>query len=94
VLNVDDTVFLPPVIVKGLSFFSHHVHFDPSLASPWQLVALAGFEVWRGTIAHISAITHLAFRRRGFLDPSFICIAQARTSITELKEPCSLSTFF
>lgn len=31
-----------------------------------ELVALAGYEVWGGTIAHISVITHPASRRRGF----------------------------
>jgi len=31
-----------------------------------ELVALAGYEVWRGTIAHISVITHPAFRGRGW----------------------------
>jgi len=31
-----------------------------------ELVALAGYEVWRGTIAHIAVITHPAFRGRGF----------------------------
>jgi GNAT superfamily N-acetyltransferase len=30
------------------------------------LVALAGYEVWGGRIAHISVITHPAFRSRGF----------------------------
>jgi GNAT superfamily N-acetyltransferase len=30
------------------------------------LVALAGYEVWGGTIAHISVVTHPAFRGRGF----------------------------
>jgi GNAT superfamily N-acetyltransferase len=30
-----------------------------------QLAALAGFEVWGGTIAHISIVTHPAFRSRG-----------------------------
>jgi GNAT superfamily N-acetyltransferase len=31
-----------------------------------ELVALAGYEVWGGVIAHISIITHPAFRSRGF----------------------------
>ena len=31
-----------------------------------ELVALAGYEVWGGVIAHISVITHPAFRSRGF----------------------------
>ncbi len=31
-----------------------------------QLVALAGYEVWNGTIAHISIITHPLRRGRGF----------------------------
>lgn len=31
-----------------------------------ELAALAGYEVWGGTIAHISVITHPAFRGRGF----------------------------
>jgi GNAT superfamily N-acetyltransferase len=31
-----------------------------------QLVALAGYEIWGGSIAHISVITHPGFRRRGF----------------------------
>ena len=30
------------------------------------LVALAGYEVWGGTIAHLSVITHPAYRGRGF----------------------------
>jgi len=29
------------------------------------LVALAGYEIWGGTIAHISVVTHPAFRGRG-----------------------------
>jgi GNAT superfamily N-acetyltransferase len=31
-----------------------------------ELAAVAGYEVWGGTIAHISVITHPAFRGRGF----------------------------
>lgn len=31
-----------------------------------QLAALAGYEIWGGTIAHISVITHPAHRGRGF----------------------------
>jgi len=31
-----------------------------------QLVAVAGYEVWGGTIAHISIITHPDFRRQGY----------------------------
>jgi len=31
-----------------------------------RLVALAGYEVWGGTIAHISVVTHPEFRGRGF----------------------------
>lgn len=31
-----------------------------------QLVSLAGYEAWGGCIAHISVITHPAFRRQGF----------------------------
>jgi GNAT superfamily N-acetyltransferase len=31
-----------------------------------ELVALAGYEVWGGVIAHISVITHPAFRSQGF----------------------------
>jgi GNAT superfamily N-acetyltransferase len=31
-----------------------------------QLIALAGYEVWGGILAHISVITHPAFRRHGF----------------------------
>jgi predicted GNAT family acetyltransferase len=31
-----------------------------------QLVALAGYDVWAGIIAHISVVTHPAFRARGF----------------------------
>ena len=31
-----------------------------------ELVALAGYEIWGGTIAHISVVTHPAFRGRGF----------------------------
>ncbi len=31
-----------------------------------QLVALAGYEVWGGTIAHISIVTHPSFRGRDF----------------------------
>jgi len=30
------------------------------------LVALAGYEIWGGTIAHIAVVTHPAFRGRGF----------------------------
>jgi GNAT superfamily N-acetyltransferase len=31
-----------------------------------QLASLAGYEVWGGTIAHISIVTHPAFRSRGY----------------------------
>ena len=31
-----------------------------------ELVTLAGYEVWGGSIAHISVVTHPAFRGRGF----------------------------
>jgi GNAT superfamily N-acetyltransferase len=31
-----------------------------------QLASLAGYEFWRGTIAHISVVTHPEFRGRGF----------------------------
>ncbi len=31
-----------------------------------QIAALAGYEVWGGTIAHISVVTHPGFRGRGF----------------------------
>jgi len=31
-----------------------------------ELVALAGYEVWGGVLAHISVITHPAYRGRGF----------------------------
>jgi GNAT superfamily N-acetyltransferase len=31
-----------------------------------QLVALAGYEIWGGKIAHISVVTHPTFRGRGF----------------------------
>jgi GNAT superfamily N-acetyltransferase len=31
-----------------------------------ELIALAGYEIWGGTIAHIAVVTHPAFRGRGF----------------------------
>jgi GNAT superfamily N-acetyltransferase len=31
-----------------------------------ELVSLAGYEIWGGVVAHISVITHPAFRSRGF----------------------------
>ncbi|HWB10699.1 MAG TPA: GNAT family N-acetyltransferase [Pirellulales bacterium] len=31
-----------------------------------QLVSIAGYEVWGGSIAHLSVITHPGYRRRGF----------------------------
>lgn len=42
-----------------------------------ELVALAGYEVWRGTIAHISVIAHPGFRGRGFGRSTVAHIARA-----------------
>ncbi|MCW1922856.1 GNAT family N-acetyltransferase [Luteolibacter arcticus] len=48
-------------------------HGGPSLEVPCsgvfcdgQLAALAGYEIWSGTIAHIYIVTHPGFRSRGF----------------------------
>ncbi len=48
----------------GGSLVGEHTSSGVFISS--ELVALAGYEVWRGTIAHISVITHPAFRGRGF----------------------------
>lgn len=40
-----------------------------------QLVALAGYEIWGGEIAHISIVTDPEFRGRGFAQSAVACIA-------------------
>ena len=40
-----------------------------------QIAALAGYEVWGGTIAHLYIITHPAFRNRGFGRSAFAHLA-------------------
>lgn len=42
-----------------------------------ELVALAGYEVWGSSIAHISVVTHPAFRGRGFGGSAVAHLAQA-----------------
>ena len=45
-----------------------------------QLVALAGYDVWAGIVAHISVITHPAFRARGFGCSAVAHVAQRALS--------------
>ncbi len=41
-----------------------------------QLVALSGYEIWGGTIAHLCIVTHPAFRGRGFGKPAVAHLAR------------------
>ena len=56
-----------------------------------QVAALAGYEVWGGTIAHISIITHPDFRSRGFGRSAVAhlagCAVAARTSAAVSHAP-------
>jgi len=59
-----------------------------------QLVALAGYEVWAGIIAHISVITHPAFRTRGFGGSAVAHVAERALSARLIPQYRTLESNF
>jgi GNAT superfamily N-acetyltransferase len=59
-----------------------------------QLVALAGYEVWAGVVAHISVITHPDFRTRGFGRSAVAHIAERALSAGLIPQYRTLESNF
>jgi len=59
-----------------------------------QVVALAGYEVWADIIAHISVITHPAFRARGFGRSAVAHVAERALSANLIPQYRTLESNF